>query len=195
MRTSHSALSSSMRRGLRSDDGRRIVQRVLAQQPFLRLLELVLGLNDQEEIVASLGDNPIRNRARDVDVIARLKIERTEIGFDLAASAVDKVQLIAIRVAKVKWHRVRSSRDRQPDVVVPKKRCGKTFGIIQIAGLEQVQIETMRPQLAFKTNPSGGGMRVIKMRGFSVKAFTAMLFFESALRQANMGLIGGFAFF
>jgi hypothetical protein len=38
-------------------------------------------------------------------------------------------------------------------------------------------------------------MRVVKMRGFAVKALTAMFFFKSALGQANMGLIGGFAFF
>ncbi len=53
----------------------------------------------------------------------------------------------------------------------------------------------MRPQLAFKANPSGGRMRVVKMRGFAVKALAAVLFFEGALGQADVGLVGGFAFF
>ena len=111
---------------------------MLAQQPFLRLLELVLGLNDQEEIVASFRDNPVGNRARDVDVVARLKIERPEIGLDLAAPAMDKVQLVAIGVAEVKRHRLGAARDRQANVVVPKKCGGQTFGIVQIARFEQI---------------------------------------------------------
>ncbi len=84
---------------------------MLAQQAFLRLLELVLGLNDQEEIVASLGDDPVGDGARDIDVIARLEIERAEIGFDLAAPAMDEEQLVAIGVAEVKRHRLRAARD------------------------------------------------------------------------------------
>ena len=175
--------------------GRRIVQRVLAEQPLLRLLELVLGLDDQEEIVARLGNDPVGDRARDVDVVARLEIERSEIRFDFAAPAMDEVKLVAIRVAEVKGHRVTSTGDRKPDIVVSKKCRGQTFGIVQIAGLELIQIEAVRPQLAFKANPSGGRMGVVKMRGFAVKALAAVFFFESALGQADMGLIGGFAFF
>jgi hypothetical protein len=81
------------------------------------------------------------------------------------------------------------------DVVISQEGGGQAFGVVQIAGLQLIEIETMWPQFAFKPNPSSRGMGVVKVRRFAVKSLPAVLFFESAFGQADMGLIGGFAFF
>src|SRR5450755_3733805 len=53
----------------------------------------------------------------------------------------------------------------------------------------------MRPQFAFKANPSGGRMRVIQVRRLAVKSSPPVLFLESPLRDSDVSLAGGFAFF
>src|SRR5258708_4502713 len=53
----------------------------------------------------------------------------------------------------------------------------------------------MRPKLAFKTDPAGGRMRVIKVCRFAVESLAPMLFFKSPVRNADMGLAGCLAFF
>ena len=60
--------------------------------------------------------------------------------------------------------------------------------------LQLVEVETMRPQLPFKPSPSGGRMRMIKVRRLSKKSLASMLLFERAFRNANVGLDGDFAF-
>jgi len=58
------AVVVEMRRGLRRRDYARVVQRVVADQPLVRLIELTPRLDDQEEIVLGLGNQPVRYRAR-----------------------------------------------------------------------------------------------------------------------------------
>ena len=176
-----------MRRGLGRDDDRGIVERVLAEQAFLGLLELVLRLHDQEEIVARLRDHAIGDGARDDDVIAGLEIERAEIGFDHAVAAMDEVQLVAIGIAEVERHGLRAARDGQADVVVAEERHGHAFGVGEVGGLQAVEIEAMRAQLAFEADPAGGRMRVVEMRGFAVEAFAAVLLFVGALGAGRRG--------
>ena len=64
-----------------------------------------------------------------------------------------------------------------------------------IGGLKLVQIQTMRPQLAFESDPIRRRMRVIEVRGLAIKPFASVLFFVSALGKPDMGLGGEFAFF
>ena len=77
----------------------------------------------------------------------------------------------------------------------PRNAAGRPSASFRSLWLELIQIEAVRPQFAFKANPAGGRMRVVEMRGFAVKALAAVFFFEGALGQADMGLVGGFAFF
>src|ERR1700733_8447624 len=108
---------------------------------------------------------------------------------------MDKIQLVAVGVAEVKRHRVASTRYRYPNVVVSKKCGGKAFGVAEIARLDLVQIEAVRPQFAFEANPSSGRMRVVDMRGFAVKTLAAVFFLKGTLGQADMRLARRFAFF
>src|SRR5580704_2887005 len=78
--------------------------------------------------------------------------------------------------------------------MVAKKSAGYSFGVIQVGGSEQVQIETVRFKLAFEAYPAGGWMRVIQVRGFPVESLAPMLFLEGPFGQADMGLIGSLAF-
>src|SRR5438094_275964 len=71
-----------------------IVECMLAHQAFGRLLKLRLRLNDQEEIVAGLRPNAVRNSARDHQIVTFLESERTEVGLDGSSTAVDKDQFI-----------------------------------------------------------------------------------------------------
>src|SRR5439155_5394587 len=102
---------------------------------------------------------------------------------------------VAVGVAEVERHGMRAARDRKLHVVIAEEGDGRAAWIGEIRGLEIVQIEAVGAQLAFESDPSGGRMRVVEMRGFSVESFTAVLFFISALREADMGLSGEFAFF
>src|SRR5258708_2430286 len=45
-------------------------------------------------------------------------------------------------------------------------------------------------EVALETNAAGGRMRVIKVRGFSVKSLTAVLLFIGAFGEADVGLLG-----
>ncbi len=140
------------------------------------------------------GDHAVSDRAGNIDVVAGFVIKRSEIGFDLALAAMDEVQLVAIGVAEIERHRLRAARDVEPDVAIAEKRDRHAFGVREVGGLELVQIEAVRPELAFKANPAGGRMRVIEMSGFAVESLAPMLFFEGPFGQADVGLVGGFAF-
>src|SRR5512140_2633823 len=98
------AVVLELRGGLRCDDDRRIVQRMLSDQPFVGLLELRFGLDDQEEVVLRFRHNAIGDRTRNIDVVSRLERERPEIRFDNPLAAVDKIQLVAVSVAVVERH-------------------------------------------------------------------------------------------
>ena len=140
------------------------------------------------------GNDAISDRARHVDVVAALKPQRTEIGFDGPLAAMHEDQLVAIRVAIVERHGRGAPRNVQLHVVVAQERDRQPLGIAQIGRLQPVQIEAVRPQLAFETDPAGGRVRVIEMRALAVKALAPVLFLEGAFRQADVGLRGDFAF-
>ena len=115
MRISHSPANAGvveMGVRLRRHDHRRIVQRVLPEQPFFRRAELRARLDDQKEIVIGLRHYPVGNRARHHDVVALLERQRTEIGFDDAGAAMHEDQLVAIGVAVIERHRLRNGARR-----------------------------------------------------------------------------------
>src|SRR5580704_1499844 len=114
---------------------------MLAEQALIGLFEFVFGLNDQEEVVACLGNDAIGNSTRNIDVIARFEVERAEIRFNLAPASMDEIQLVAVGIAEVEGHRLRAARDVETYVTVAEERQGQAFGVGQVGGFELVQIE------------------------------------------------------
>src|SRR5260221_175163 len=166
---------------------------MLANQTLLRLVEFALRFDDQEEVVARLGNNPIGDRTWDHDVVALFEAQRPEIRFDAALAPVDEVQLVAVGVAEVERHGLGAARDVQPDVMIAEKSRWRALGVSEIGWLQVVEIEAMRPELALESDPAGGRMRVVEVRGFSVEALAPVLFLERPIRQPHMGLAGGLA--
>ena len=149
------------RRWLGRDDDGRIVQRMLAQQAFLRLVEFGTGLHDQEEIIGGIRQNAVSDGARHDDVIAALERQRAEIGFHGSRAAMYEDQLIAIRVAIVERHGRGAARNIQLYIAIAQERHGLPCGSAKIRGCEPVQVEAMRAELAFEAHPSRGGVGVI----------------------------------
>ncbi len=169
-------------------DHRRIVQRVLPEETLFRRVELRARLDNQKEIVGGLGRHPVRYRPRHHHVVALFETERTEIRFDNAGAAMHEDQLVAVRVAVVKRHRLGAPRHVQHHVLVSQHRRGRSFAVAQIRRFHAVQIEAVRPQLAFEPDPAGGRMRVIEVRALAVKSLAPVLFLVGAFRQAHMRL-------
>ena len=105
---------------------------MLAKKPLLRLIEFRLRLNNQEEIVPSSGNHAIRDRARDVDVVAFFELERPEIGLDGAFAAVYKNQLVAIRVAVIERHRPPAAGNVEGHIRIAQERDRHPGGIVLI---------------------------------------------------------------
>ena len=130
---------------------------MLAEQALVRLVELRLRLDDQEEVVARLGDDAVRHGAGKHQVVALLEGERTEIGLDRALAAMDEDQLVAIGVAIVERHRLGAPRDVQRDVVVAEKGDGHALRVAGVGRLELVQVEECGRSLPSKRiQPVGG---------------------------------------
>ena len=77
----------------------------------------------------------------------------------------------------------------------PRNAAGRPSASFRSPRFDLIQIKAVRPQFAFKANPSSGRMRVVEMGGFAVKPFAAMFFLKGTCGQADMGLGGRFAFF
>ena len=163
--------------------------------PFSGWLNSLFRLNDQKKIVLRPGDDTISDGARNVDVVALFEIERAEIGFDGALAAMDENQLVAVRIAVVERHRLGAARDVQRHIVVPEERHRHALRIALVRRRQLVQIEAMRPELAFEANPAGGRVRVVEVRRLAIEAFAAMLFLEGAIGQPDVRLGGGLALF
>jgi hypothetical protein len=80
------------------------------------------------------------------------------------------------------------------DIVVAKKSEGNAVRIVLVGRSELIQIEAMRVQLTFNSNPACRRVRVIQMRGFAIKSFPPVLFLKRSIGQADMGLLSGLAF-
>src|SRR5262249_51650657 len=155
-------------------------------ETFIGLVELMLRLNNQEEVVSGLRQQAVSHGTRQDQVVARLEIQGAEVGFDLAAATVNKEELVAIGVAVVERHRLRTPGHVKRDVVVAEKGGGHALGIVEVARLNAVKVEEVRPELAFETDPSGGRVRVVKVRALAVETFASVLLFVSAGGDAHM---------
>src|SRR3954453_5231509 len=135
--------------GLWGNDHAGIVQRVVADQALVGLVELGPRLDDQEEIVLRLRKQPVSYGARKDDVVSGLEGQRAEVGLNSPLAAVHEQKLVAVGVPIVKRHRLRAPRNIQPDVVIPEEGHGHAFGIVAIGRRELVEAEKMRAELAF----------------------------------------------
>src|SRR5271166_4526318 len=114
---------------------------MLADQPFLGLIELRLRLQNQEKIVARLRNHAIGHRAWNIDVVTLLKWQRTEVGLNRSLPPMDKVQLVAIGVPEIKRHRLGTPGNENLNVIVTDECDRPALRIIEIAGPELVQVE------------------------------------------------------
>src|ERR1700732_97936 len=109
------------------------------------------------------GNDAIRYSSRDIDVIALLEFERTEIRFDGAFAAVNEDQFVAICIPVVERHRLRAPRYVEGHVIISEECHWRAVSLMLVAGRQAVQVEAMRGQLAFEANPSGGRGGVVRV--------------------------------
>ena len=189
------AMVVKLRVGFGRHDHAGIVEGMLAQQTFLGLIEFGLRLNDEEEIIAAVGQDAVGDGARDVDIVALFEVQRAEVGFDAAVAAMDEEQFIAVGVAIVERHGFAAAGDEQRDIGVAQEGGGHACGVVEVGGLKQVEIEAVGAEFSLEADPAGGSVGVIEVRRLAEESFAAVLLFEGAFGKTHVGLASGLAFF
>src|SRR5437868_818821 len=99
---------------------------------------------------------------------------------------MDEVKLVAIGITEVERHRPGTPRNGQGHVVVAQERGGSGVRVPEVRRLQLVQIEAVRPQLAFEADPARRWVGMVEVSRLAVKSLAAVLFFVRALGQADV---------